>query len=346
LEAPRKEKQPVEEEYKNRAVVETAQAQPEEDDIIIISESSSIPKKSVSSAAVTRVNMKQQQKPQAPLQNAVLSRSVGAQRGNTKARGNQIRRPQEKRTQTFSQQNVEKAEKKVPAPEPLRRSNTFGAVPRKAQTIFAAGAIPRGGTRGNESRSRESFMGGARRATLVPSKQNEAVSSGGPPPALPRADQRVRAVDEVFKSEKVYLATLQRIIWMYKKPLALAKDSIISDVEVKDIFSNIEMMFEFNKNLMKDLERTKKESNSSTIGDIFLEHAPMMRLYSTYINNFDLSMKTLETCKTRSAFQKLLNEYNVLANGGTMDLSAYLIQPVQRLPRYEMLIGVGYITLY
>ena len=67
----------------------------------------------------------------------------------------------------------------------------------------------------------------------------------------------------------------------------------------------------------------------------------MMRLYSTYINNFDLSTKTLEQCKSRSAFQKLIFEYNMLANGGTMDLSAYLIQPVQRLPRYEMLIGVS-----
>lgn len=94
---------------------------------------------------------------------------------------------------------------------------------------------------------------------------------------------------------------------MYKKPLQEAKDSIMSDKEVKDIFSNIENIFQFNKKLMRDLERTKN-SDEKTIADVFLQNAPMMKLYSEYINNFEISTETLQECRNnRSALRALID---------------------------------------
>lgn len=58
---------------------------------------------------------------------------------------------------------------------------------------------------------------------------------------------------------------------MYKKPLEEQKESIISENEIKDIFSNVEMMFQFNKKLMREFERSKTRPDV-TLGDVFLEN--------------------------------------------------------------------------
>ena len=61
---------------------------------------------------------------------------------------------------------------------------------------------------------------------------------------------------------------------MYKKPLlenARSSDPVISEREISNIFSNIESMFQFNKQLIKDLQRYLESPESTTIGDIFIE---------------------------------------------------------------------------
>ena len=67
------------------------------------------------------------------------------------------------------------------------------------------------------------------------------------------------------------------------KPLATIK-------EINTIFSNLEILMNFNKELLKKLEaRSNIPIQDRLIGDIFLELAPLMKLYTEYINNFDQS---------------------------------------------------------
>ena len=76
---------------------------------------------------------------------------------------------------------------------------------------------------------------------------------------------------------------------MYQKPLVgVSKESqnrIISESEIKDIFSNVDMMFQFNKKLIRDLERTKNKPDYS-IGDVFLENVCLFSFILLYFLTF------------------------------------------------------------
>ena len=57
---------------------------------------------------------------------------------------------------------------------------------------------------------------------------------------------------------------------MYKKPLEEVGEKIVSEQEIRDIFANVEELFQLNKKLMRDLERSKNKSDL-TVSDVFLE---------------------------------------------------------------------------
>ncbi len=65
--------------------------------------------------------------------------------------------------------------------------------------------------------------------------------------------------------------------------------------------------------------------------------APILRLYSGYVRNFEQANKTLAQCRENAAFVELLTECEANAKG--LQLESYLIMPVQRLPRYQMLLN-------
>ena len=63
--------------------------------------------------------------------------------------------------------------------------------------------------------------------------------------------------------------------------------------------------------------------------------APVLRVYTQYLTNYDQQLRVLTELEKRQAFVA----FNKAAKG-KMSLANYLILPVQRLPRYEMLLEV------
>ena len=60
---------------------------------------------------------------------------------------------------------------------------------------------------------------------------------------------------------------------MYKKPMlenSKSDDPLINEQEINQIFSNIEMLFSWNKNLVKDLVKSKQEN--SPVAPVFLKN--------------------------------------------------------------------------
>lgn len=58
--------------------------------------------------------------------------------------------------------------------------------------------------------------------------------------------------------------------------------------------------------------------------------------YTRYINNYDQSLKTLQWATSHSPeFAKFLADQQ---EAKSLSLSAFLIMPVQRLPKYELLL--------
>jgi FYVE/RhoGEF/PH domain-containing protein 3 len=90
--------------------------------------------------------------------------------------------------------------------------------------------------------------------------------------------------------------------------------------------------------LLSSLDDKISNWNDGTeIGFIFLENAPVLKLYVEYVNNYENSVRTIAECIKNKNFVDFVVETVGLVD--TYPLSSLLIQPIQRIPRYEMLLS-------
>ncbi|KAI1318827.1 hypothetical protein EDD11_005673 [Mortierella claussenii] len=78
------------------------------------------------------------------------------------------------------------------------------------------------------------------------------------------------------------------------------------------------------------------------IGRVFAEHVPYMKMYSFYINNYDNALRVLQTQLTQAKYKKKMKEFLRRCakhpNHTQLALQGYLLLPVQRIPRYKLLL--------
>lgn len=84
-------------------------------------------------------------------------------------------------------------------------------------------------------------------------------------------------------------------------------------------------------------ERIGSWNNKTLLGQIFVDHAPILKLYTEYVNSFELSMDTLAKYSKNKGFMAFVEQTR--GSPSLLGLNSLLIQPVQRLPRYEMLLS-------
>jgi len=115
------------------------------------------------------------------------------------------------------------------------------------------------------------------------------------------------------------------------------KDVTLKMIEM--IFSNIEMILPLNIELRNTLRERIGEwdDSKSLLGDVFLRMAPFFRLYTAYSNNYESASQTYtKEMKDNQTFINLVTQCN---QKSTCRLQHLLIAPVQRIPRYNLLLA-------
>lgn len=102
-----------------------------------------------------------------------------------------------------------------------------------------------------------------------------------------RKNFRLQAVQEILTSERSYINQLQILMKYFVNPL---KDmDILSNDEFTILFGQIEMIYNLNTELLKNLE-----SDLSKVGKAFLRLAPFFKLYSVYAFDYNRSQIVLQ----------------------------------------------------
>lgn len=139
-------------------------------------------------------------------------------------------------------------------------------------------------------------------------------------------------------TERTYSKGLDWLI-QWRDELKLSK--IIEEKEITDLFSNaIDSIKQISDIFLKDITKRYEEwTKDSDVGDIYQSIAPFFKLYVDYCNNNELSGKTLSKLmvKNKTFKEYVLKEEKKAGNS----FESFLITPIQRIPRYEMLIGAA-----
>jgi len=148
---------------------------------------------------------------------------------------------------------------------------------------------------------------------------------------------REKVAQEIYKTEDDYVKSLSICISGYLEPLI--KSNLITKDQQKLIFSDIQIIYAFGKRLLDLLKpRTEKWFIYQKLGDIFFLISDFLKVYTSYVQNYNSSLETLEELKKKEKFLNLLNECREAPAVKNFDITAFLIMPVQRVPRYYLLL--------
>jgi FYVE, RhoGEF and PH domain containing 5/6 len=125
------------------------------------------------------------------------------------------------------------------------------------------------------------------------------------------------------------------------KPLYDYSTQSRSGMTTKDcdnLFGNWNEILTIGTSLQSNLRSAiSKSAADALIGEIMHSKAPNFICYAKYLANFDSALEILGKVQKKEKIGSLLRE-GIQKSGQRLDLSAYLIMPVQRLPRYELLL--------
>ncbi|XP_036803705.1 FYVE, RhoGEF and PH domain-containing protein 1 isoform X1 [Oncorhynchus mykiss] len=172
--------------------------------------------------------------------------------------------------------------------------------------------------------------------------------------ALPKTDrqdstelsvqQRVfNIANELLHTEKAYVSRLYLLDQVFCSSLleeARSRSSFPLDV-VMGIFSNICSIYCFHQQfLLPALEKRMAEWDvNPRIGDILQKLAPFLKMYGEYVKNFDRAMELVNTWMERSSqFKAIVHHIQREERCGNLTLQHHMLEPVQRIPRYELLL--------
>jgi len=90
--------------------------------------------------------------------------------------------------------------------------------------------------------------------------------------------------------------------------------------------------------LTRRIETSEWEESGYCLGDIFNKIVPFLKLYSIYISNYEAAAAlVIEQQKQNQAFASFITECFNSPDCKGLTFGAYLITPIQRIPRYKLL---------
>ncbi|XP_072946179.1 guanine nucleotide exchange factor DBS-like isoform X2 [Epargyreus clarus] len=162
-------------------------------------------------------------------------------------------------------------------------------------------------------------------------------SSGGED-AEARRSRRGHVLAELLQTERVYVQELGSILSGYKEEIEKPENqhvlpsALVGQADV--LFGNLHELFTFHQDVfLKDLERSI--SATELVALCFVEkRETFFRLYSYYCQNIPRSERLRETLVDTHLFLQACQQ----RLGHKLPLAAYLLKPVQRITKYQLLL--------
>ncbi|XP_035013624.1 FYVE, RhoGEF and PH domain-containing protein 6 [Hippoglossus stenolepis] len=149
---------------------------------------------------------------------------------------------------------------------------------------------------------------------------------------------------EIMSSESVFVDVLKLLHVDFRDVVSKSSRQngkpVIEERLLNQILYYLPQLYELNQDLLRELkQRLAKWDESAQLADIFLKKGPYLKMYSTYIREFDKNVALLEEhTKRNPAFGAVVREFEATPRCAGLALKHYLLKPIQRIPQYQMLL--------
>ncbi|XP_054032551.1 FYVE, RhoGEF and PH domain-containing protein 2 [Dryobates pubescens] len=148
---------------------------------------------------------------------------------------------------------------------------------------------------------------------------------------------------ELLETEQAYVSRLHLLDQVFYAELmkeAKTRKTVPEEV-VKMIFSNISSIYQFHaKFFLPELQKRMEDwSCNPRIGDVIQKLAPFLKMYGEYVKNFEKAVELLTAWSEKSPpFQEQIADIQKRKVCANLTLQHHMLEPVQRIPRYELLL--------
>ncbi|XP_042351672.1 FYVE, RhoGEF and PH domain-containing protein 6-like [Plectropomus leopardus] len=149
---------------------------------------------------------------------------------------------------------------------------------------------------------------------------------------------------EIMSSESVFVDVLKLLHVDFRDAASTASRQsgkpVIEERLLNQILYYLPQLYELNQDLLRELkQRVAKWDENARLADIFVKKGPYLKMYSTYIREFDKNVALLEEqSKKNPAFGAVVREFEASPRCANLALKHYLLKPVQRIPQYQLLL--------
>jgi len=174
-----------------------------------------------------------------------------------------------------------------------------------------------------------------------------------------RQRERKQVEMEILSTERDYVRNLDMCSAHFIKPIKDSLQSgkpILNQDDYETMFVDLETIIPVNREMLNSLENFAKrekeieemrqrgeqvviDPKAETLGTIFLRMTPYLKSYTAFCNKYETIFKLIEDRKlTRKVFRKFLESKEYQPEVNFQALIGFLIRPVQRIPRYNLLL--------
>ncbi|KAL6079991.1 Rho guanine nucleotide exchange factor (GEF) 17 [Balamuthia mandrillaris] len=153
---------------------------------------------------------------------------------------------------------------------------------------------------------------------------------------------RSKIIAELISSEEKYVEFLEILTTRFYEPLKAAAENsklgVVTPYHIDIIFCNIEDILVTNQSLFNALCLEVNKENPA-IGATFAKKLSSLVVYNRYYENFESANKVLHWCQqTVPEFIKAVKKLEDSQESTKLHLDSLIVMPIQRLPRYELLL--------
>eukprot|EP01124_Arcella_intermedia_P028412 TRINITY_DN5771_c0_g1_i1.p1 TRINITY_DN5771_c0_g1~~TRINITY_DN5771_c0_g1_i1.p1 ORF type:complete len:1404 (-),score=573.46 TRINITY_DN5771_c0_g1_i1:30-4241(-) len=150
---------------------------------------------------------------------------------------------------------------------------------------------------------------------------------------------RFSITKEILSTEQSYSASMRTVVDTYIQPLR--KLAYLTEEEISIIFGNIEQISSHTQIVTELLEEKVESWNvHQCIGDVFVQNLEALKPHVQYIQHFSTTQEAKEKVLSgnNTNIEMFFRIVQMMPQVESKKLNDFLIMPVQRIPRYKLLL--------
>ncbi|XP_029935536.1 uncharacterized protein spata13 [Myripristis murdjan] len=155
-----------------------------------------------------------------------------------------------------------------------------------------------------------------------------------------REQMRTNVVQEIMNTERIYIKHLKDICEGYIRQCR-KHPNMFTEPQLKTIFSNIEDIYKFQKQFLRDMEKkyNKDQPHLSEIGSCFLLQGEGFSIYSEYCNTHPAACGELQRLMKVGRYKHFFEACRLLQQMIDISIAGFLLTPVQKICKYPLQLG-------